>query len=117
MYRGDSAARVDVIGVRCYSSTDLANWRDEGLSSSPRLHLNSAGPLLSWGLCAPSNGAYANIIHLHLCLTVLKIQVALLCSTGCAAPQCNVGNLASADLKLAQIYHSVDKDYIKSPAI
>ncbi len=35
--RGDSTARVDVIGVRCYSSTDLSNWQDEGLSQM--LHL------------------------------------------------------------------------------
>ena len=28
--RIEGAARVDVIGIRCYSSDDLANWDNEG---------------------------------------------------------------------------------------
>jgi hypothetical protein len=33
---GGGYERVDVIGVRCYSSTDLANWQDEGEQGSSR---------------------------------------------------------------------------------
>ncbi|CAL8468327.1 g7867 [Coccomyxa elongata] len=42
---GDSTARVDVIGVRCYSSTDLSNWQDEGLVlSGGRQHHRDLAP-------------------------------------------------------------------------
>ena len=35
--RSEGTARVDVIGIRCYSSDDLANWEDEGGCIMPML--------------------------------------------------------------------------------